>query len=429
MRHQNELLIRALLVATVVLAVASPSGLAAPADVHVRLEGVTSTLFDRIVHTDGHDVRATSDRQARTCDGTNNGANPSPGPTATAATADALATLDQTFDGQWYPGYEDYFMRQLGPEREDNDALWWWGILVNRTFASTGGCQLRVHDGDEVLWANDAFSNRPFLWLAGSTATPTALVGAPLAVTVTSTTASTARDDTIGEPYAGAQVGAVTANGQSAAAGVADAGTSAADGSAIVTFHQAGWQRVKARAAGSPPAAIASNSVDVCVEATQGAGCAGTPPSRQPDDPPAGGTPPTTRARTRAPTPTARPTWLRRFATATLRDDRARALRRQGSWQRVRSTSAWQGTLSRASVGASVAVRLGTGRPAFLLRLTTKRAELELRAGGRAVSVSLPGSASGAVRIVQAPRLRHASDVVLRVLSGTIRLDGIGRAA
>lgn len=441
MRHQNELLIRTLLVASFVLALASPSGLAASADVRVRIEGVDRTLFDRVVRTDGHDVRASSDTQARHCDGTNNGAHSSTGPTATAATADALATLGQGFDGQWFPGYEDYFIRQLGPEREDNDALWWWGILVDRVFSPAGGCQTRVADGDEVLWADDAFSNRPFLWLAAAATTPTVLVDTPLTMSVSATNASPSNPDTTGAPYPGARVAAATVNGQPAPAGVADPGTSAADGSATVTFHQSGWQRLKARGpgAGAHPVAIASNSLDVCVEAAPGAGCAGTPPSRQPVSPSTtappggggggGGAPGGDRARGPGRGTAARPAWLRRFAAGTLRDDRARGLLRQGSWQRVRSATAWDGTLSRGGTGAQLTLRLGAGKPAFLVRLATSRARIELRAGGRAVRVSLPASASGAVRIVLAPRLPHAGGVELRVLRGAIRLDGVGRAA
>ncbi|HMJ03155.1 MAG TPA: hypothetical protein VK506_09440 [Conexibacter sp.] len=420
---------------TALLLGANPAG-AEPDDVHVRIEGVTQTLFDRVVRTDGHDVRATSDSQPRRCDGTNNGRNPSPGPTATAATVDALATLGQGFDGQWFPGLDDYFIRQWGPEREDNDKLWWWGILVNRAFSPVGGCQVRMRDGDEVLWANDAFSNRPFLWLSAATPRPTVLVGSPLTVTVGATNASTENADRAADPYLGALVGAATTNGQPAPAGVADGGVSAADGSATVVFRQAGWQRVKARGsagvAGAPPAAIASNSLDVCVEAAAGDGCDGAPPSRRP---PAsggggGGSAPGNGQGAPGGRGATRPAWLRRFAAGTLRDDRARGLRRSGSWRRVRSASAWEGTLSRGSAGAELRLRLGGGRPAFLLRLTGSSARIELHAGGRATAVALPASSGGGLRIVRGPRLPRGGGVAtLRVLGGTVRVDGAGRGA
>ncbi|HKG02143.1 MAG TPA: prenyltransferase/squalene oxidase repeat-containing protein [Conexibacter sp.] len=404
MRQQNQLLIRALLVAASVLATASPSGLAASADVHVRIEGVTQTLFDRVVRTDGHDVRALSDNAAHRCDGTNGGANPSPGPTATAATVDALATLGQPFDGHWFAGYDDYFMQQLGPERENADELWWWGLLVDGRFSPAGGCQARVGDGDEVLWAGDAFDNRPLLRLAGAVATPTALVDTPLTVTVTATDGGTR--SAVGDPYAGAQVAAVDVAGQPAAAGVADVGTSAADGSATVIFHATGWQRLKARGPvsggpGAPPAAIASNSVDVCVEATPGAGCAGMPPSQVAvippaipgDPPPAGGgspppPPPTVQPPSAPPTP------------------------------RAESRTVWK---RRLTAGSSVRVRFAPGRPAFVVRPATSRATIELRAGGRRRRVVLPPG-RGVAHVVRGPRLRRPGWVKLRVVSGTVRV-------
>ncbi len=280
---------RSLAAATLSVAISllsAPLAVAAPADVHVRIEGADSTLFDRSVRVDGHDVRAASDAQPHRCDGTNAHRNATPGPTATSAAVDALASLGQGFDGQWYQGLDDYFVSRLGPEREDNDKLWWWGLLVNRRFSAVGGCQAQLRDGDEVLWALDAFGGRPFLWLAGPA---TAQLGAPLSVAVSSTAGDR---PTPGAPYAGAQVEVVDANGRPAAAGTADGGASDAGGAATVTFRRAGWQRLKARGAAGPgghPLAIASNSVDVCVEATPGAGCGGAPPSARPVVAPAGG--------------------------------------------------------------------------------------------------------------------------------------------
>ena len=255
---------------------------AAPTDVGVRIEGAGQTIFDRTIAVDGHDVRASSDTQARHCDGTNAGASATPGPTATSAAVDALSSIGQTFDGQWYPGFDDYFVTRLGSGSEDDDKGWWWGILVNGAFTPVGGCQLQVHADDQVLWVLDAFGSRRFLWLAGPR---TAELGQPLNVTVTSTDGNATPNAATDARYAGAQVGPVDANGLPAAAGIADDGVSGADGSATVVFHQAGWQRLKARATGTAAsgdeAAVASNSVDVCVEATPGAGCDTPPPSRQ----------------------------------------------------------------------------------------------------------------------------------------------------
>lgn len=283
--------VRAVAFATAAAALLVPAAAAAtPADVQVRVEGVERTLFDRVVRTDGRTLQAASDRAQRRCDGTNLGANPTPGPTATAATVDALEALGLGFDGNWTPGFDDYFITRFGPESDGGDH--WWGILVNRVFTPVGGCQFQVRGGDQVLWVNDAFSSRPFLWLDGPAgpATPaTVTAGQPLTVTVTATRSSTETNQTSGPPYQGATVAAAGLDGQPAA-GVATSAASGADGTATVTFTAPGWQRLKARAgsraASGRPAAIASNSIDVCVEATAGAGCAGTPPSRQPLVPP-----------------------------------------------------------------------------------------------------------------------------------------------
>jgi len=400
MRQQNQLLIRALLLAAGVLATASPAGLAAPAAVHVRIEGLHATLFDRTVLSDGHDLRAASDSAARRCDGTNGGAHADAGPTATAATADALATRGETFDGSWNAGYEDYFIRRLGTESEDDAQLRWWGLLIDGAMSGAGGCQLRIGDGDEVLWANDAFSGRPFLRLTA--AQPTVQRDMPLAMTVTANDGGASP----AAPYAGAHVEAVDTDGQPAAPGIADGAISAADGSATVVFHQAGWQRIKARGplpAGDPnalPTAIASNSVDVCVEATPGAGCTGQPPSQIPlvppapepppaDPPPATG-PPTTTAPPTAPPP----------ANPPLPHPTHRLLPR------------------RLTAPASLRLHRPAGRTTFTLRALTRRATIELRAAHSRTRIQL--TRREGIRTVHAPRLRRPGTIELRVLKGTV---------
>jgi len=245
---------------------------AAPADVSVRIEGATHTIFDRVVHTDGREVQALSDATPRTCDGTNLGANPEPGPTPTAASVDAMQIIGGGFDGDWYDGYDDYFLTQWGPDREDNDRGWWWGILVNDEYTPVGGCQFRVVDGDDVLWVYDAFNGRPMLHLEGPA---TAVVGSPVTVDVSSD---------LEDSYEGAVVGGINAAATPYPSSVVAPGTSGADGIATVTFNRPGWKRLKARAPGTSEldAAVASNSIDVCVEQTAGDGCAGDPPSQIP---------------------------------------------------------------------------------------------------------------------------------------------------
>ncbi|HEX7289927.1 MAG TPA: prenyltransferase/squalene oxidase repeat-containing protein, partial [Conexibacter sp.] len=421
MRQQNQLLNRARLLAAGVLAAASPAGLAAPAAVRVRVEGLRETLFDRVVLSDGHDVRAASDLAPRRCDGTNGGAHARPGPTATAATADALATRGETFDGTWNAGYEDYFVRRLGSEAEDDAQLRWWGLLVNGASAGAGGCQTRVGDGDELLWANDAFSGRPFLRLAAAGAQPTVPLGAPLAVAVTAGDGSGGA----GGPYAGARVEAVDVDGAPAAAGVADAAVSAADGSAQVVFHAAGWQRVKARGpltGGDPaalPAAIASNSVDVCVEPAPGAGCAGAPPSQVPLEPPAPAPPATDPSAAPPADPPSGP-----LPAAPARGSTCSVPASGAPHARSHPLSA-----RRLAAGARLRMRCPAGRPVLTLRALSRRATVELRTAGRRARVTLRRRAGA--RVVRAPRLRRAGVVELRVVRGTVcaaHADPVGGA-
>ena len=138
---------------------------AAPTTVNVRIEGATETLFEGPVAVEPHSVEASSDTEARPCDGINplDPENTSPEVTPTAASADAMALVGESFDGKWYEGFNDYFITRFGPDAEKEGKS--WGILVNNTFTSVGGCQYQLDGGDEVLWVFNAFTSRPFLAL------------------------------------------------------------------------------------------------------------------------------------------------------------------------------------------------------------------------------------------------------------------------
>ena len=176
----------------ILLAQAAPVQ-AAPTLLNVRIEGQSETLFEGPILTEGHEVEASSDTQERPCDGTNNGAHRTPGPTPTAASVDAIGLIGETFDGKWYPGYDDYFITRWGPDEQSATEGAYWGILVNNVFTSVGGCQYELGAGNEVLWVYNAFSDRPFLALfpvaAGYTSgarplTATAELGKPFEVEV-----------------------------------------------------------------------------------------------------------------------------------------------------------------------------------------------------------------------------------------------------
>jgi hypothetical protein len=301
---------RALLAALVVAAAAAlvPAGAAAePNEVEVRIEGRSETLFEGPILTEGHNVKATgSDSLApavgRPCDGTNAGRGTVPAPTPTAAAADAMALEGQTFDGIWYPGYDDYFITRFGPDAEDAARTESWGVIVNNVFTPVGGCQQRLEEGDEVLWAFDAFRGRPRLALypAGFAGGPVPLTAEaelrqPFELDVDQWTGSAegsvptraARSE---DPYAGARIVAMAAGPSGFEApdpGNAPA-TSDADGRVELAFAQPGWYRVKAIAPGAPgkETAIRSNRIDICVPPGLTSGCGAVPADDLPRVPP-----------------------------------------------------------------------------------------------------------------------------------------------
>jgi hypothetical protein len=282
---------------TLALALA-PVAQAAPTQVNVRIEGKTETLFEGPILTEGHNVRASSDFSApatgRRCNGLNNGKNPSPGPTPTAAGADAMSLIGEDFDGLWYAEpFEDYFLKRWGPDAQNEGAGEYWGLVVNNVFTSVGGCQYQLDGGDEVLWVYDAFSNRPRLLLypagysaAALPAPVTVGVGEPLELEVDSwggynegdPPAAPTRSTT---PYDGAEVAPVTTDAQGFERVEADspqAVTTGADGKAEISFAQTGWHRIKSTVvnSGGKETVVRSNRLDVCV--TPDPSCATLPP-------------------------------------------------------------------------------------------------------------------------------------------------------
>jgi len=288
-----------LAVALFIVTVDSGRAEAAPTTVSVRIEGRSETLFEGPIQTDGHNVRAASDSKAppggRRCNGLNNNQSPLPGATPTAAAVDAMSMLGEDFDGRWYAEpFEDYFIERWGPDEEDEGAGEYWGLVVNHVFTGVGGCQFRVDDGDEVLWAYDAFRGRPRLGLypaaytgGAVTLTASAELSEPFGVVVEAWEASgggsppTAPQREDAEPFEGAAVAPVVEGpGGLEAVDVDDPATELTDedGLAAVQFAEAGWHRIKAAAigAGGAETAIRSNRLDVCVYAVTASEC--TPP-------------------------------------------------------------------------------------------------------------------------------------------------------
>ncbi len=270
--------------------VVAPSAQAAT-EVNVRIEGKEETIFEKTVPVTVHPVRASSDTQDRNCDGVNelDPENVVPGVTPTLASAEAMESIGESFDGQWYEGFGDYFITRWGPDEQDNSASAWWGVLVNQVFTSVGGCQKQLKQGDEVLWVYDAFSSRPMLALYPEAAhytegpRPTRVTvapGEPVAVEVVSWPAGAESSTpevpsrTGSSPYEGAIVAPVDVNAkgfQRVDTASPEAEVSGADGKATFTFTTPGIHRIKATGPlGSENTVVRSNGLEVCVLAEFG---------------------------------------------------------------------------------------------------------------------------------------------------------------
>jgi hypothetical protein len=290
-----------LCVAISVLLALTSAAEAAPVTVNVRIEGKTETLFEGPVSVTPHGVKATSDTVERRCDGINklDPWNTVPNPTPTSSSVDAMSLIGESFDGLWYPGYDDYFIKRFGPDAENGGKS--WGILVNNTFTDVGGCQYQVDAGDEVLWAFNAFDFRPFLALFPAAAnyasgprplTATATLGQPFEVEVASYDDETedvppAHPERAGSSgFDGADVSPVTTNPANGfeKVDVEDPATVKTDshGKASITFNTSGWHRIKAtvpatRLGATEEEAIRSNRLDICVPAVGQTGCGALP--------------------------------------------------------------------------------------------------------------------------------------------------------
>jgi hypothetical protein len=212
-------------------ATAAPA-LAAPTKVSVRIEGKTKTLFEGAVTTDVHEVDAGDGSGPHKCDGTNGGANPAAGPTATGAMDDATKLAGLTWSGSYDASFEDFLVNQIGPDAATASAF--WGVAIQGKSLQVGGCQAIVTTGDEVLWAYDSF-NKKLLRASGP---KTTRVGKLTSVKVI--------DTEKGKPVAGAHIGGKKTN---------------AKGIAKLRFKTTGKKRLKATAS----KAIRSNQLVVKV--------------------------------------------------------------------------------------------------------------------------------------------------------------------
>jgi hypothetical protein len=253
MRHP----IRSTALAGLLVASACAPALASPATVNLRVEGGSQTLFEDPVTTDGRNV-TTQSGGTHKCDGTNGGANPGAGPTMTTALDDGAKTAGFTWDGTYDSGFDDFFINRIGPDTNTGPPVFqpYWGLFLDWTATSTGGCQTRVGAGDDVLFAYSSFG-QPLLEL---TAPARAATGQGFGVEVRQ------------HDGAGADAPAPGAAVQGR--------TTGADGSATISFDTPGTRRFKATRSD----AVRSNEAEVCVYEPGSGGCGTAKANPQPPD-------------------------------------------------------------------------------------------------------------------------------------------------
>lgn len=157
-----------------------------------------------------------------------------PGPTCTSALADAADHAGFTFDGKWSPSLEDYLITRIADSQQTDTKA--WGLWLNYKFLQVGGCQQKVTDGQEILWAFNSTKDKYLLKLTAPS--QFARVGESYTITVT--------DGPTALPIEGATVGDATTD----KAGVAK-----------VTFKCPGVKKLKAEA----PDSLRSNAIRVTV--------------------------------------------------------------------------------------------------------------------------------------------------------------------
>ena len=149
----------ALAVLAAAVALAAPAtAVAAPTTVTVRIEGPSKTIFEGPVTPAFQTVDGNDGKGPQKCDGTNGGANPTPGPTATSVMDTAVRGAGRSWQGDFNASFQDFVVNRIGPTSSTSSQF--WNVAVNGKSLEVGGCQAIVKPGQEVLWAFDSFNKK-----------------------------------------------------------------------------------------------------------------------------------------------------------------------------------------------------------------------------------------------------------------------------
>ncbi|MFA4928293.1 MAG: hypothetical protein WC558_07240 [Patulibacter sp.] len=108
-------------------------------------------------------------------------------------------------------------------------------------------------------------------------------------------------------------------------------------------------------------------------------------------------------------------------------DDRVRQVAIRGTVKRRNDPLAWRRTVTELRRGATVRTTLPAGRPTLVVRSHAKRAVIQVRSGSKGAwqRLTIRGRKDGRTAIVRAKQRPKSSTVQVRVVSGTVRLDGV----
>jgi hypothetical protein len=223
----------AVLAAAAAFAVPAASAAAAATTVSVRIEGPSKTIFEGPVTPAVQTVDGGDGKGPQKCDGTNGGANPTPGPTPTSVMDTAIRGSGRSWQGNFDASFQDFLVNRIGSTSSTNTQF--WGVAVDGKSLEVGGCQAIVKPGQEVLWAFDSFGKQ-LLHASG-----------PKQVSAGKVASFKVIDTEKGTPVAGAKIGGARTN---------------ANGIAKLRFSHRGTRRLKATAAKS----IRSNQLRLTVK-------------------------------------------------------------------------------------------------------------------------------------------------------------------
>lgn len=171
----------------------STAALAAGTTVSVRVEGVKRTLLaPTVVHTHSGSI-------------TKGGA-----PAGACPASSAAGALDQATHHNWGGRYSSsvggiFITRILGEKHVFSSRGFYWAIWVNNRFATAGVCDLKLHRGDQLLFA--PYPGKGTVAPIGLSGPRRAKVGRPFKLKVVSYTPRG-----VAKPLAGAHVGRVVSN-------------------------------------------------------------------------------------------------------------------------------------------------------------------------------------------------------------------------